>query len=104
LWAPPAGCVDVIPAPPEGGAAVDVECAVELPVWVEAPELAAELALALALVEDGPDGPDGTDGTDTVAAGALAELDAWPEPPQPASTSTTVTTPRWPTKRVTSRA
>jgi hypothetical protein len=101
LWAPPAGCVDVIPAPPEGGAAVDVECAVELPVWVEAPELAAELALALALVEDGPDGPDGTD---TVAAGALAELDAWPEPPQPASTSTTVTTPRWPTKRVTSRA
>jgi hypothetical protein len=70
LSAPPAGGVDVIPAPPEGGAAADVDCAVELPVWVEVPELAAELAVALALVEDAPDG------TDTVAAGALAELDA----------------------------
>jgi len=75
-----------------------VDCTVELPVWVAAPELAPELSVALAVVEDA------LDGTDSVAAGALAELDAWPEPPQPASTSTAVSTPRWPTKRVTARA
>jgi hypothetical protein len=98
LLAPPAGCVVVIPAPPEGAAAVRVELAAVLRVRLEAAERVAELAVSLVLVEGCADGPA------DVAAGVLAELDVCPEPPQPASTRTATATPRWRTKRTTLRA